>query len=161
QLDLGERLALRAWLHGQRGDPRAESLALERWLQVEPAATRAMGRLAELAHQAGDAGRVVELRRRQAEVERAVEGYRLRLWHGELPRSAAERSELAHLAEATGHRHEARALYAWALKADPLNPSAQEGLTRLDRRDAERQLALAADTEPWPEPAPIIRRGRA
>ncbi len=50
------------------------------WLQVEPAATRAMERLAELAHRAGCRDRVAELRRRKAEVERAMDSYRNRLW---------------------------------------------------------------------------------
>src|SRR5262249_46092063 len=72
-----------------------------------------------------------------------------------------ERSGLAQLAEAAGRRHEARALYAWALKIDPADSSAREGLARLDRADAERQLNLAADVEPWPEPAPATRPARA
>ena len=45
---------------------------------------------------------------------------------------------LARLAEAAGRPHEARALYAWALKADPGEHSAREGLARLDRADAQR-----------------------
>jgi hypothetical protein len=32
QLDLGERFALRAWLHKQAGDTQAESAVLEQWL---------------------------------------------------------------------------------------------------------------------------------
>ena len=82
----------------------ARPAALERWLQVEPAATRALERLAELAHRAGRPDRVAELRRRQADVERAMAAYRLRLWRDEPPRTAAERSELARLAEAAGRR---------------------------------------------------------
>jgi tetratricopeptide (TPR) repeat protein len=154
QLDPGERLALRAWLDRQRDDPKAEARALEAWLQVEPTATQAMERLAELAHRAGCRDRVTELRRRKAEVERAMENYRDRLWRTEPPRTADGRSELARLAEAAGRPHEARALYTWALKADPGNRSAGEGLARLDRDEARRQsFATAAGDEPWPEPA--------
>ena len=157
----GERLGLRAWLNEQRGDAPAEVSALERWLRVEPTATRALERLAEIAHRDGRHDRVVELRRRKAEVGRALEDYRRRLWRDEPPRTAAERSELAHLAEAAGRRYEARALYSWALKADPADPSAREGLARLDRADADRHLTLSADVESWPEPAPAMGPDRA
>ena len=70
QLNVGESLDLRAWLHRQRGDKMAEAATLEEWLRFDPADTRAMERLAELAHQAGDSGRVTDLRRRKEEVER-------------------------------------------------------------------------------------------
>ena len=133
QLDVGERLALRAWLHEQRGDTRAESSTLEQWLRLEPAATRALERLAELAQRAGQSDRVADLRRRKAEVERALEAYRLLLWREEPLRGAAERYELARLAEAAGRRPEARALYTWALAADPDHRQAREALARLDR----------------------------
>jgi tetratricopeptide (TPR) repeat protein len=157
QLEPGERLALSAWLNQQRGDPSGEAQALEEWLRIEPAATPALERLAELAHRSGQPGRVTELRHRKAEVERAREAYRLRLWHHELPRTAAERSELARQAEAAGRRHEARALYAWALQADPADSGAQAGLARLDRADADCRLALSADAEPWPDPGAVAR----
>src|SRR5262249_853527 len=58
QLDPEERLELRTWLDQQRGDIDAESAALERWLRLDPAATRALERLAELAHRAGRPERV-------------------------------------------------------------------------------------------------------
>lgn len=160
QLELSERFALRAWLDGQRGDAEAESSALERWLRFEPAATRALERLAEIAHRAGRPDRVVEFRHRKAEVERAQENYRRCLWGAEPPRTSAERAECAHLAELTGRRHEARALYAWALRTDPANPSAREGLARLDRAEADRRLALSAEVEPGPESAPAPRPAR-
>src|SRR5262249_23487365 len=103
------------------------------------------------------ANRGAELRRRKAEVEAAMEAYRARLWRDPPPGTAAGRSELARLAEAAGRRHEARALYGWALKADPADPAAREGLTRLDRADTLRQeLARYAAREPWPDLAPVI-----
>jgi enediyne biosynthesis protein E4 len=155
-LGLSERMELRVWLHRQRGEADAESAALERWIRVEPAATRAIERLAELAHRAGRPDRVAELRRRQSEVERAIADYRLRLWRDQPPRTAADRSEMARSAEAAGRRHEARALYSWALKADPGDSAAREGLTRIDRDDSERQqIASTADIQPPPAPGPV------
>src|SRR5262249_36529781 len=60
QLEVEERLELRAWVDRRRGDESVEASALERWLELEPAATRAMERLAELAHRAGQSSRVAE-----------------------------------------------------------------------------------------------------
>ena len=72
QFEIGERLELLAWINEQRGDTEAEISALERWLEVEPTATRAMERLAVLAHGSGRSNRLTDLRRRKAEVERAL-----------------------------------------------------------------------------------------
>jgi enediyne biosynthesis protein E4 len=160
QLDVGERLALRAWLNRQRGDTPAESSTLERWLRLEPTATRAMERLAELAHLSGQSDRVAELRSRKAEVERAVEAYRVLLWREEPLRGVAERYELARRAEAAGRRPEARALYTWALAADPNHRPATEALAHLDRVDAERQLEFIAHDEPWPSAAVVAHPDR-
>jgi tetratricopeptide (TPR) repeat protein len=157
QLDVGEQLALQAWLHRQQGDPKTESSTLEQWFRLEPTATRAMERLAELAHQAGRSDRVADLRRRKAEVERALEAYRLLLWREEPPRGAAERYELARRAEAAGRRLEGRVLYTWALAADPSHQPAREALARLDRVDAKRQLDRTSRDQPWPS-APVVAR---
>ncbi len=150
QLDYGQRLALQAWLHKQRDDTRAESSNLEQWLRYDPAATRALERLAELSQRAGQTDQVADLRRRKAEVERALEAYRLLLWREEPIRGAAERHELARRAEAAGRRTEARALYTWALAADPDRLPVREALARLDREDSERQLDITAHDVPWP-----------
>jgi tetratricopeptide (TPR) repeat protein len=147
-LEPEERLELRAWLDRQRGDTEAETAALERWLELEPAATAALERLAELAHRAGRPARVAELRRRKAEVERTTAAYRDRLWSEEPLRTAADRSELARLAEAAGHPREARALYRWATRVDPGESAARDGLARLDRRAAARPTG----DDPWNEP---------
>jgi tetratricopeptide (TPR) repeat protein len=160
QLDVAERLALRAWLHEQRGDTRAESAALERWLRLEPTATTALERLAELAQRAGQSDRVADLRRKKAEVERALEAYRLLLWRDEPIHGAAERYELARRAEAAGRRAEARAVYTWALAALPDHLPAREALARLDRVDARRQLDLSSNDEPWPSVAPAALADR-
>ena len=91
RLDIGARLELRAWFDKHRGDTRAESFSLERWLRFEPTATRALERLAELAQEAGRSDQVAELRRRKSDVERALESYRLVLRRNEPLRGAAER----------------------------------------------------------------------
>ncbi|WP_197446411.1 FG-GAP-like repeat-containing protein [Tautonia plasticadhaerens] len=153
QLDPGELLELRAWLHQHRGESEVETSALERWLRIEPTATRALERLAELAHRAGRPDRAAELRRRKAEVERAMEAYRDRLWSDEPLRTAADRAGLARMAEAAGRPREARALYTWSMKADPGEPSAREGLARLDRADARRSDAHPTEVDPWAETA--------
>jgi hypothetical protein len=149
-LTAGERWALRAWLEERRGDARAEARALEGWLRAEPAATRALERLAELAHREDRPDCVSELRRRRSELNRALERYRLLLWRDPPPRGAADRSEMARLAEAAGRRAEARALFAWALAADPEDTPAREALVRLDRAEAERRRDPATDPGPWP-----------
>jgi hypothetical protein len=155
QLDPAARIALAAWVYQQEGDVKAEASALEHWLQLEPTATLAMERGAELAHRSGAHERVAEFRRRKAGVEQAMASYRHLLWQEAPPRTAVERSEMARLAEAAGRRHEARALYAWALKADPHDPRAVEGLARLEWSDSRRQqLALTAISDSWPEPKP-------
>jgi hypothetical protein len=161
QLDGAERLGLWAWCEQQRGDARGESAALKQWLEVEPTATQALERLAELEHRAGRRDRAGELRRRKADVERALAGYRLRLWRDEPLGTATERSALAQLAEAAGHLHEARALYVWATEADPGDSSARLGLARLDRALARSQLAASTAKAPRPESAPPFRRQRA
>jgi hypothetical protein len=158
QLDAAERLKLWAWSEEQRGDARGESSALKQWLEVEPTATLALERLAELEHRTGRRDRAGELRRRKAEIERALAGYRLRLWRDEPLGTATERSALAELAEAAGHRHEARALYVWAKKADPGDSSARSGLARLDRALARIQLAVSTVKALRPELAPPYRR---
>ncbi len=136
---------------------------MERWLQIEPQSTRALERLAELAHRAGRPDRVAELRRRKAEVERAMEAYRDRLWSDKPLSTAADRVGLARMAEAAGRPHEARALYAWAIKADPGEHSARKGLARLDLADAQRTNALVAEVDLWTElgSAPGPRRAES
>ncbi len=160
QLDFGQRFALLAWLHEQGGDTRAESSTLEQWLRFDPLATRALERLAELYQRAGQSDRVAELRRRKAEVERALEAYRVLLWRDEPIRGAAERYELARRAEAAGRRPEARVLYTWALAAAPDRLPVREALARLDRVDAERQLDLTSHGAPWPSAAVLARPDR-
>ena len=93
---------------------------------------------------------MAELRRRRAEVDRALERFRLLVWRDPPPRGAAERSELARLAEAAGRIAEARALFAWALAADPGHAPARDALVRLDRMESDRRRELRMELGPWP-----------
>ena len=73
QLRQAEAWALRAWFAAQEGDRAAERKALDALLEREPGDTEALERLAGLAAEAGQTGRVVDLRRRKAELDRARE----------------------------------------------------------------------------------------
>ena len=57
---------LRAWLASRSGDRRAERAILERLVALEPSRRRGLERLADLAAQDGEPGRVAELRHRKA-----------------------------------------------------------------------------------------------
>ncbi len=161
QLEVGERLALGAWIIRQRGDTRAEYRALEQAAKIEPAATPLMERLAELSLQGGQSERVTGLRRRKADLERALKAYRDLLWRDEPLRSMADRHELARRAEAAGRTVEARALYQWIVATDPTDTRAQKDLARLDRDDAGRQLEIASFEETRPSALPPARADRS
>ncbi len=160
QLDVGEQFGLRAWLNEQQGHTQAELSTLEQWLRLEPTAARALERLAELAQRAGQSERVADLRLRKAEVERGLEAYRFLLWRDEPLRDTAERYEMAQRAETAGRRSEARAIYHWILSSDPGHIPTQEAVARLDRFDAEQQLALSSNDQPWPSTVVIPRSDR-
>jgi hypothetical protein len=149
QLEVQEWVALRAWVVRQRGDKEAEASVLEQLLKLEPAATQLMERRAELALEGGQSARVADLRRRKAELERALKAYRLMLFREEPLRSIDDRHELARRAEAAARRPEARALYQWILVAEPNDSRARQALALLDRSDADRHRALAALDEEW------------
>jgi tetratricopeptide (TPR) repeat protein len=149
RLDPAERLELHAWLDERRADAAAEERTLERWLRLQPQSTRALERLAELAHRDGRPNRVAELRHRRATVDRALERYRRLVWRNPPPAYAPERYEMARLAEAAGRRAEARAAYRWTLAADPAHAPSRDALDRLDRQDAKRR-EIAMEVEPWP-----------
>ncbi len=161
ELELAERFALRAWLHRQQGNRQGEASVLEQWLKLEPAATIALERLAELDQQGGQLRRGSDFRHRKAEVENSLAAYRDHLRRDMPLRTAPERRELARFAELAGRHHEARALLIWALQGDPGDRAARELLDGLDQSNKERQSALAADIEPWPEIVPIRRVANA
>jgi tetratricopeptide (TPR) repeat protein len=150
-LDPAERLSAHAWLGAQRGDTQAERQALEQWLRVDPKAPQALERLSELAQRAGKTADAAELRRRKAEVDRAVGRYRALLWRDDPLGTASGRLELARAAEAAGYRPEARALYASSLKFDPDHRPAQAALARLNRSASDASRVTSTRDDPRPD----------
>ena len=110
-----EVLRIRAWLAGRQGDGRAERTVLAALIAEEPGDTVALGRLAELALEAGEMAEVAALRASQAEMTAAKGRYRL-LLRGD---ALGDPAELARLADALGRRTEAR---GWALIRDGRAP---------------------------------------
>ena len=75
---------------------------------------------------------------------------------------AAERSAMARRAEDAGRRHEARALYVWALAANKDDLPAREALARLDRAESRTAIAvLSPMTSHGRMPLAAARRDRA
>jgi tetratricopeptide (TPR) repeat protein len=162
-------LALRAWFAARRGDTRAEQVALERLVEVDPGNIAALERLATIALQAGHADRGAQLRRRKLDLDQVLHRYRNLYKEGEPARDARE---MARLAEALGRRFEARAFLTLALHRKPSDPETKAAMARLGRaaglRSGEdRTLAdlLAADLSrlvgptPAPSAAPAQSRG--
>jgi tetratricopeptide (TPR) repeat protein len=120
--------AIQAWFARHRGDSAAEQIALEAILELEPANTEALERLAELEFLRGQPQRMTEFRRRKAELDEIKERYRRLVAHGD---PSAECAEAARLAESLGRRYEARGWAHWWLRRSPADPQAQAMLDRL------------------------------
>src|SRR5262249_46826340 len=103
-----EVLRLRAWLAGRLGDAAAERGALSALIEHQPGETAALGRLAEVAVEAGAIEEVNRLRSRAAQISALKERYRTLIQKDAIDDPA----ELARLAELLGWRIEAR---GWAL----------------------------------------------
>jgi len=127
-------MALRAWMASQRGDHQAEQSTLEALIALSPGETAALERLADMAAQDHQAQRVVDLRRRKAEVEAARERYRALMSKPDL---APEAAELAQAAEAFGAVDDARAWWALAARRDPSLEAAAKALARLSKSAPE------------------------
>jgi len=123
-----DALALRAWWLGLRGDRDAERRALEEWLAVDSANTKAMERLAALSLEAGDRDRAVELRARKAEIDVKTERYRAGFARTTPERHALEMSDLA---DAIGRTFDAQAWTEIALRQNPNDPQARRRLAGL------------------------------
>ncbi len=127
-LSEAETLDLRAWLAAQRGDLRAERLALEELVERSPGDARALDRLAAIAWESGRKDLAADLRRRKADVDQARERYRTLLAH----RAEAESYvELAGLAGALGRRFEAEGWLALAAMRGREGPAIREARSRL------------------------------
>jgi tetratricopeptide (TPR) repeat protein len=128
------------WLAARDGDREAERPALEALSALEPANDAVLERLADLAAEAGEPGKVVELRRRKAAMDEAREHYNRLI---NLPDMAPHAAELARTAETIGRWFDARIWWAFAARRDPaLADDARAAVARLDAHD---QAARSTD----------------
>jgi enediyne biosynthesis protein E4 len=128
-LEPARLLELEAWLASKSGDRRAEQDALEEVIKIDPGATTALERLAELAALEGKRERVTELRRRKAEVDAAKERYRALI---NLPDLSPQFAELGRAAEAIGRWFDAPAWWRLAARRGA-EPAAAAALARLEK----------------------------
>ena len=157
-----------AWFAARRGDDDAGRRAWDRVVEADPGDLAALERLAELALKLGETPRAERLRRRKAELDRALNRYLDLFWLTRRSDLARHAPEMARLAESLGRRFEARGFLTAILWHDPSDLEAREGLARLDRaeppgrRPASRTLAaLLADAlgpaeAAVPPPAPDL-----
>jgi enediyne biosynthesis protein E4 len=122
-----ERLDLRAWLASRKDDAEEERRTLEERLGVEPAEPGTLERLAVLAWKSGQPERVVELRRKKAELDTAKDRYR-RLLKDRAPLDRLR--ELAGLAETLNRPFEAYGWWSLAARETPGDPAVSEALVR-------------------------------
>ncbi len=149
-----ERARIIARLAEIRGDDAARRVALERLVALRPGDPSAWGQLAELAARDGDANRVAELRRRKADVDRALDDYRMLM--GTASGDPAKAAELARTAEALGRRFEARGWWTIRARRVPDDLEARDALVRLagEADGAEYIAGTLADLIPAPPAAP-------
>jgi tetratricopeptide (TPR) repeat protein len=123
----------RAWLAARDSDRAAERSALQAIVAREPANDAVLERLADLAAEAGEPEKVVELRRRKAAMDEAREGYNRMI---NLPDVASHAAELARAAETIGRWFDARTWWALASRRDPsVVDEAKAAIARLDGKD--------------------------
>jgi hypothetical protein len=116
--------ALRFGLASRSGDPRAEQREAARLVELQPAHTRALERLAELAREGGDRREAERLQHRKAEIDQAKDQI-----HKLVVRRIAFRSrarELARLSAVLGRTFDA---HAWTVvaAASPAEPPSSPG----------------------------------
>jgi tetratricopeptide (TPR) repeat protein len=152
----GRIMELRAWLALKRNDRHGEARALEELVALEPGREPVLARLAELAQQAGDAAGAAALRRRKAELDRALDRYFPLYKYKQL---ADHLGEMALLAERLGRFFEARAFWELVSLGDPSNKDAGPALARLagngttfTRHEGTLAQLLAADIGPLSPP---------
>jgi enediyne biosynthesis protein E4 len=103
---------VRAWLAGRRGDAGTERAQLELLVDVEPANSAALRRLAELAKKEGNSQQSADYERRKVAIERIFARYR-QLHERKQPIRHAR--ELTQLAETLGRHFESRAFRTIAI----------------------------------------------
>ncbi len=134
-----EVVTLRAWFAARQNDHAAERAALEQLLELSPADTAALERLAVLAAGAGDAERAERLRTSKTLADQAADRYgRLLGTTGPITAFA----ELAGLAERLGRWFDAHAWWTLVLSESPDDNKAREALARLDARARPVSSAL-------------------
>ena len=126
-------LSHRAWLAARVGDPRAERIALQQWLEHVPGEPQAVARWIALAAQSGRVDEVAELRRRKAELDRASDAYRMALTSRGVPTDRFD--ELGRLAETLGRWFEARGWWTLALSRSTHADEARAAIARIDRAE--------------------------
>lgn len=136
QFDLAELHSLAAWFAASRGDLDGERQSLEQAVATAPGSYGALERLAEIAHTAGQADRVKELRQRKAEVDRARARYEAMLFG---PDPMSHPAELMELADAAGQPFEALAWAVVARARDPSNSAPREFMAKREGHSSEAQ----------------------
>jgi tetratricopeptide (TPR) repeat protein len=140
-LSRAEACSWKAWLLRRAGDAEGEAFALQQALELEPAQTRILDRLAELAVGRGEKTVSRSLRDRKAVVDQALLEYDRRLKEtqeatGHESSRTAEFLALARMAEAAGRQFDGS---AWAALAARQDAGSNEA-----RAEADRLRALAA-----------------
>jgi tetratricopeptide (TPR) repeat protein len=144
-----ERARLAARLAVLRGDTAAERASLERLVAVQPGDPPAWERLAEIAARDGDRPRLAELRRRKAQIDRAIDEYRTTMGAAasvDPSRAAA----LARTAELLGRRFEARGWWTIQARRLPDDREANDALIRLTRVESDVNDAARTLADPLP-----------
>jgi tetratricopeptide (TPR) repeat protein len=155
-----EQLRWRSWFSGRLGDAEGEARTLRAWLDIEPNEPQALERLAELEARAGRSALAAELLVRKAQVDQALDRYGRRMTGAERIKAAADRLDMARLAEASGRRFEARAWLTLARRAEPGLAGIAPLLDRLDRADAAaRKVEVGRVWADTPRPAPAATAG--
>ena len=146
-----EVAAVEVQLAALQDDTRAESAALERWLELDPGDAAAWERLAELAAGAGELDRVASLRSRKAEIDRNRDQYRKLMGlvaTGDLSGTA----DLARTAESLGRAFEARGWWTIRMRQAPDD---RDGARRARSTVSREANVFAGQTEHLPIYLPV------
>jgi predicted Zn-dependent protease len=120
-----------AWLAARRGEIESERRELERLILSDPCDGSALDRLALLSAQAGQPGRVAELRSKKTELAQLRARYQKLYRRNQPLRDAAE---MGHLAEKLGRWFEAKVFLSVATMMDPQRDDLKSDLIRVNRR---------------------------
>jgi tetratricopeptide (TPR) repeat protein len=129
-------LAVRAWLAGQVGNPKAEREAWSTLLDEVPGDSIAVARLTEIEARANRANEVARLRARKLAIDRATEAYRKILNAGT---PTAHFDELGELAETLGRWFEARGWWSLALTGGAEADRVRAAIARVDLRQRKSE----------------------